>query len=111
MNKLKSNKGNGLIAILVAIVGTVASTGLFTATNTAGSGLFVASTALVAYSQMPHVTKDFQYKKAIDLCESFGGIHCETEISNWSEDLVLFYITDDERYMGNGGNFVEGYMN
>ena len=57
---------NSLLAMILAIVGTVASTGtLFSGANPAGSGFFVGVSALTAYSQMPHVVQDFRQKKAV----------------------------------------------
>ena len=92
-----NNKGNGLIAMLVVIIGTVASTGaIYGGGNLASSGFFTGVTALTAYSQMPHVVKDFRHKKAVGMCRDAGGWDCVSDISAMTSDEILDYIRDDE---------------
>lgn len=56
----------GVLYMLVTIVSTLVSTGvLFGGGNLAGSGVITTSSVLVAYSQMPHVKRDFREKKAV----------------------------------------------
>ena len=100
---------NSLFAMILAIVGTVASTGtLFSGANPAGSGFFVGVSALSAYSQMPHVVQDFRQKKAV---REFGVTMEEAKAL--SADELLDLIRDDEPAVirTNGGNFINGNMN
>jgi len=112
MNK----KGSILTGLMVFIVGVTASIGtLFSGGpgNTAGSGMLLSVTALTAYSQMPHVVKDFRQKKAIGMCEETDAVDCEEMVASWSDEDVLDYIRDDELAVvrTNGGNFIGGNMN
>ncbi len=89
--KKKGIAETGVLAILVAIVGTIGSTGfLFSGGNVAGSGVITTATALTAYSQMPHVKRDFREKKAV---REFG-VTLE-QAKSLSDDDLLTLIRDD----------------
>jgi len=100
---------NAFLIMQTIIIGAVASTGiLFSGANPVGSGFFVGANAMVAYSQMPHVVKDFRQKKAV---REFGITMDEAKALN--EDELLDLIRDDEPAVirTNGGNFINGNMN
>ncbi len=109
MKKRKGIAELGVLFMTILIAGTIAGKGLiFSGGNPAGSATFAAVEALTAYSQMPHVKRDFRERKAI---EEFGisPIHAKSLSNN---DLLAL-IRDDEPGLslgGNNGNFVGGYQ-
>ena len=102
---------NGVLAMVLAIISTVGGAGqLFTGptSSSAGSGFLLGTSALVTYSQMPHVVEDFRQKKAV---REFG-LTMEAAKA-LSADELLDLIRDDEPAVirANGGNFINGNMN
>jgi len=57
-------------------------------------GIFTAMN--ITYALHPATRADFQKKKAIELCETQGGIDCVDMIATWGKDDILDYIRDDE---------------
>jgi len=118
MNKKGLAEG-GLTFILVAILSTIGATGtLFSGGpgSTAGSAVVSASALLTAYSQMPHVKRDFRERKVIEVCMEENrvlGYDCEVEIPRWSDHDLLVVLLDRAPAIegDNQGNFVGGYMN
>jgi len=95
----KNKKGIAELGVLVvqamAIVAmAVGNTGVFSS-DPATLGFTCGVQGLVAYSQMPHVKKDFRLRKAQTLCEEgYKGVSCSA-VDSMTEDEILAYIKDD----------------
>ncbi len=86
---------NGVIAALIAIVTAVGSTGIiFGGSSPIGSAFFVTSSAMVAYSQSPHVKDKFRRDKAVGMCEETGATDCDVMVQSGSDADVAQYVQD-----------------
>src|SRR3990167_1957285 len=83
-------------AFVFAIIAATPKLTFFAASNDPVRSPFLLTvSALIAYSQMPHVKHDFRVKKAQELCQQgYRGTSCEA-ISAMSDDEILSYIKDD----------------
>lgn len=80
------------IMILVSMAVVAGSRGtdvFFGGGNPAGAGFFTAAHALTAYSQMPHVKRDFREKRAVEMGFT------EADAKALSDENLLAAIRDD----------------
>mgnify|MGYP006407920073 CR=1 FL=1 len=97
MNK-KGLIESGVIVTLVGILSTVGAVGvLYGPGNVISSGFVSVASVMTAYSQMPHVKRDFRENKALGYCKVTNNDNfCNEYVGQMNDDELLSYIRDDE---------------
>lgn len=103
-------KGFAELGVVVTMAMVLAAAGvsgaIYAGGSLATSGILTGGAVLTAYSQMPHVKRDFRLKKAIGMCVKESRTNCDS-INAWSDEDILNYIKDDMVW-GNGGDMARG---